>query len=122
MIKEAYAINEKNRSTLWLDAIEKEMKDVKITFQTIEGEKPPNGSQYVNFHMMFNIEMKDFQRKALLVAGSHMIHTLGTITYSDVVTRETVCIALTMVVLHGLEVKTADVLNASVLAPNQEKI
>ena len=36
--------------------------------------------------------------------------------------RETVCIALTMAVLHDLEVKAADVLNAYVMAPNHEKI
>ena len=39
-------------------------------------------------------------------------------TYSSVVTRETVCIALTMAALHDLEVKLADVLNAYVSAPN----
>ena len=51
-----------------------------------------------------------------------MIHTLDTITYSSVVNRETVCIALTMVALHDLEIKAADVLNAYVMAPNCEKI
>ena len=32
------------------------------------------------------------------------------------------CIVLTMAALHDLEVKAADVLNAYVMAPNQEKI
>ena len=39
----------------------------------------------------------------------------------SVVTREMVCIALTMMALHDQEVK-ADVLNAYVMAPNCEKI
>ena len=51
-----------------------------------------------------------------------MNHTPDTITYSSVVTRETVPIALTMVALHDLEVKTADVLNSYMTAPNVEKI
>ena len=51
-----------------------------------------------------------------------MTHTPDTITYSSVVTRETVCIALTMAALHDLEVKAANVLNAYVTAPNHEKI
>ena len=51
-----------------------------------------------------------------------MTHTLDMITYSSVVTRETVCITLTMVVLHDLEVKAADVLNTYVTAHNREKI
>ena len=49
MIKEVYALDEKNRNTLWQDAIQKEMEDVKIAFQTLtEGKKPHNGFQYVN--------------------------------------------------------------------------
>ena len=56
------------------------------------------------------------------MVGGHRTHTLDTIIYSSVVMRETVCITLTMVVLHDLEVKAADVLNAYVTAPNHEKI
>ena len=46
---------------------------------------------------------------------------LDFITYSTVVNIETVHIALTIVVLHYLEVKAADVLNAHMMAPNIEK-
>ena len=46
---------------------------------------------------------------------------LNVVTYSDMGTREMICIALTMVVLHNLEVKVADVLNTYVMAPNREK-
>ena len=51
-----------------------------------------------------------------------MAHTPDTIAYSSVVTREIVCIALTVVVLHDLEVKAAEVSNAYVTAPNHEMI
>ena len=40
------------------------------------------------------IKMEDFQRKACLVVGDHMIDTLDTITYSSVVTEETVQLPL----------------------------
>ena len=40
-----------------------------------------------------------------------MTYTPDAITYSSVVTRKTVHIALNMVVLHDLEVKAAEVLN-----------
>ena len=90
------------------------MENVKIAFQTIpEGKKPQNGFQYVNCFMVFDIKMEDFQRKACLVVGGHMTHTQDTITYSSVVT---------MVALHDLEVKAADVFNAYEMAPNHEKI
>ena len=49
-------------------------------------------------------------------------HTLDAITYSNVVTRETVHIALTMTASHNLEVKAAEILNAYVMAHNREKI
>ena len=65
--------------------------------------------------------MEDFPNKACLVAGGHIIHTPD-VTYSSVITRKTVHIALTMEVLHDLEVKAADVLNVYNIAPNQEKI
>ena len=57
IVNEAYAIEEKNRNTLWQDAIQKEMEYVKIAFQSIpKSKKPPN--------MVFDIKMDDFQRKA----------------------------------------------------------
>ena len=36
--------------------------------------------------------------------------------------KRDLCIALTMVALHDLKVKSADILNAYVTAPNHEKI
>ena len=66
--------------------------------------------------------MEDFQRKACLVTGGEMINTLDTITYSSVVTRETVYIALKLAELHDLEVKVVNVLNAYLMAPNHEMI
>ena len=122
-INDTYVIDQKNRNTLWQDAIQKEMENVKIAFQIIpDGKKPPNGFQYVNCHMVFDIKMEDLQRKALLAVGGHMTHTLDAITYSSVVTRESVHIMLAMVALHDLEVRAADLLNAYVMAPNHDKI
>ena len=93
MVNEAYAINEKNRNTLWQDAIQKEMVNGKIAVQII-----PKGEN-VKCRMIYNIQMKDFQRKVWLVVGGNMTNTTDTLTYSIVVTRETVCITLTMAAL-----------------------
>ena len=58
-VEEAIAIDEKKRNTLWQDAIEREMKNVKIAFQILpEGEKAPHSSQYVNCHMVFDIKWR----------------------------------------------------------------
>ena len=57
------------------------MENVKFAFQIIpKGNEPPNGFQYVNCHMVFDIKMEDFQRKAHLVMGGHMTHTPDTVT------------------------------------------
>ena len=45
-----------------------------------------------------------------------------TITYSSVVGHETVWIALTLAALDDFEVKVADIINAYLTAPTQEKI
>ena len=51
-----------------------------------------------------------------MVASRHMTNTPSTITYASVVSRETLKIALTMVVLHDMSVKTADIMNAYIKA------
>ena len=61
MVKEAHVINKKKGNTLPQDAIQKKMKNIKVAFQIIsEGEKSPNGFQYVDCHMMFDIKMENF--------------------------------------------------------------
>ena len=66
--------------------------------------------------------MDSFQRKFRMVAGGHMTEAPATLTYASVVSRESVRIALTIVALNDLEVKTADIQNAYLTAPVSEKI
>ena len=51
-----------------------------------------------------------------------MTEAPATLTYASVVGRETVRVALTIAALNGLDVKTADIENAYLTAPNREKI
>ena len=44
------------------------------------------------------------------------------ITYSSVVTHETVRLSLTIAALTDLDVKVADIMNAYITAPTKEKI
>ena len=47
----------------------KEMKLVHIAFHILsKDEKPAVGSQFMQCHMIFDIKMEDFRRKARLVA------------------------------------------------------
>ena len=108
---------------MWADAIATEMKNVKVAFKILDyGEMAPQDHQFVKCHMIFDIKMKNFRRKARLVAGGHMTTAPAAVTYASVVSRETVHIALTLTALNELEVKCGDVLNAYITAPVKEKI
>jgi hypothetical protein len=72
--------------------------------------------------MTFDIKIEDFRRKARMVAGGHMTGAPMIMTYTSVVSCETVCIALTLATLNDLEVKAADILNAYISAPIKEKV
>ena len=71
---------------------------------------------------MIDASVRYLQRKACLVMGDHMNHISDVNNYSIIVIRETICIALTVEVLHELEEKAADVVNTCVIASNREKI
>jgi hypothetical protein len=116
-------IDNENGNTLWQDAIRKEMSKVRIAFQLLDGgENPPPTFQEIRCHLVFDVKMEDFQRKARLVSGGHMTEAPASITYASVVSRESVRIALTLAALNDLEVKTADIENAYLTAPVGEKI
>ena len=80
----AIAIDRENGETLRWDAICKEMKNVRITFEESEGDKEdiPPGYQFVNCHRIFDIKMGEgFRRKARMVAGVHMTEAQASLTY-----------------------------------------
>ena len=55
------------------------------------------------------------------MAGGHTTVAPATITYASVVSRESVSIALLLAALKDVEVKTTDIENAYITAPNAEK-
>ena len=73
-------------------------------------------------HMIFDVKMEDFRRKARLVAGGHMTEVPAAATYSSVVSRDSVRIAFTMAALNDLDVCMGDIENAYLTAPVKEKI
>ena len=109
-VDEALQIDKVNGNSLWADAIRKEMDAVRVAFKILEAEESvPAAYQHIRCHMIFDVKMEDFRRKARYVAGGHMTEAPATLTYASVVSRESVRIALTMAALHGLEVKTGDI-------------
>ena len=124
-VKEAIAIDKENGNTLWWDAIRKEMKNVMQAFEKFEGKEGelPPGFQNIKCHFMFDIKMGDnFRRKARLVANGNETETPASLTYSSVVSRDSVRIALLMASLNELEVLACDIQNAYLTADCREKI
>jgi hypothetical protein len=71
--------------------------------------------------MVFDIKM-DFTRKARLVAGGHVTDPPVSIMYSTVVSRESVRIAFLIAALNDLNILAADIGNAYLNAPTDEKV
>ncbi len=98
-VEEALAIDKSNGDTLWWDAICKEMKNVRSAserWEQKEGDLPP-GYQKIKCHFIFDIMMaENFRQKARLVANGNETDAPATLTYSSVVSRDSVRIALRM--------------------------
>jgi hypothetical protein len=72
--------------------------------------------------MIFDVNMEYFPRKAIFVAVGHTTDTPHAMTYTSVVPRESVRIALFLADLNDLDVKMADIENAYLPAPIMEKV
>ena len=78
--------------------------------------------QVIRCHLIFDLKIEDFRRKARLVAGGHMTKAPASLTYSSVVSRESVRRALTLALLNALQVMLSDIENAYLTAPATKKI
>jgi hypothetical protein len=100
------------------------MKNVRPAFEVWDkdvSELPP-GYQKITCHMIFDVKMgENFRRKARFVADGHKTKTPAAMTYSSVVSRDSVCIALTIAALNDLEIMACDIQNAYLTADCREK-
>ena len=124
-VLQARQIDAKSGNILWWDAICKEMKNIRPAFEAFEGglEQLPSGFQKIKCHMIFDVKIgENFCRKACLVAGGHTTDAPATLTYSSVVSHDSVRIALTIAALNELEVMAYDIQNAYLTANCHKKI
>ena len=72
--------------------------------------------------MIFDTKLgENFRRKARMVAGGHTTKTPSSVTYSSVVSRDSVQIMLTIAALNNLDLQAANIENAYLTAPCREK-
>ena len=99
IVQDAYAIDAENGDSYWADAIREEMTKIKGAVRMHDGPvESLIGYQKITGHTIFDIKLReDFRRKARYVADGHKTKTPGLVTYSSVVSRDSVRI-LRMVV------------------------
>ena len=120
-VAETKTLGRENGNTLWQDTITKELANASVAFKTLGiNEKLPRGYQFVKCHMIFMLRWKVLGGR--LVTGGHLAKAPAAVTYTSVVSRETVRIVLTIAALNEIEVKCGDVMNAYITAPCTERI
>ncbi len=100
------------------------MKTVRPAFEIYEGEIwDLIGYQKITCHLIFDVKLgKNFRRKARYVAGGHTTRTPAALTYSSVVSRDSVRIALTAAALNDLDILVCNIERAYLTAKCRERI
>jgi hypothetical protein len=120
---EAVKLDEESGNTLWQDAIRKEMNNVRISFKVLNGEEAiPPTYQEIRCHMIFDVKMEDFCRKARFVTGGHTTDAPHVMTYASVVSRESARIALSLTALNDLDAMMGDIESAYLTAPINKEV
>ena len=128
---EALQLDAANGNHYWAVAVKKEMGKVKVAYKAHEEHTPKEvqkrlapeltGYQEIGCHLIFDVKM-DFTRKACFVADGSRMETPLSITYSSVVSRESVKLAFLIAALNELNIMSCDIGNAYLNAPCHEKI
>ena len=129
--EEALDLDRQNGNNLWRDAINKEMSKAKVSWKVLDGISPEEarkgkvdeliGFQEIRNHLVFDVKM-DFTRKARYCAGGHTTDAPDGITYSSVVSRDSVRLGFLAAALHDVDILSIDLENAYLNAPCAEKI
>ena len=82
-----------------------------------------NCFQQITGHIIFDIKLvEDFRGKARFMGNVHKTRPPNSVTYSSVVSRDSVRIMLLVVALNNLDIQGADIENAYLTEPCREKV
>ena len=100
------------------------MKNARVAFEEYaDNTSNLKGYQQIKCHMIFDIKIGEHLRhKARMVTDGHTITTPSSITYSSVVSRDSVQIALTIAALNKLKIRSCDIQNEYIAAPCRKMI
>ena len=129
-IQAAFNIDKKTGTDYWFKVIRHELEKLQVALE-IDDKIDPQAirlgaacSEYVGYkeircHWVFDIKM-DLTRRAHFVARGHTTDTPMSMTYSSVVSQDSICIALMLTSLNDLEVLSCDISKAYINAPCKE--
>ena len=117
------ALDKYNSNILWRDVIKKEMKVIDIAFKFLNDNKKiiPSYSK-ITCHFVFDIKF-DLYYKARYVASDHLALKVSQfLTYSSIVSQESVRITFTIMALNDLDIIMGDVSHAYLHTKTKEKV
>ena len=130
-VTEAIKIYHINGNNYWKEAIEKEMKRAKIPYEPIEyctleevrkGKVDDmHGYREITCHVISEMKM-DFTQRARFVANGSKTEAPVALTYSSVVSRYILQLALLITAKNDLDGMTCDIGNIYLNAPCKDKI
>ena len=98
------------------------MKNVEVAFKFLDdGTKMPIGFKKITCHLIFDVKF-DLTRKAGYVGGGHLTQVSPSLSYSNVVSRESVRIMFLVAALNDLDIKMCDIGNAYLNAETRERL
>ena len=122
-IERAYELDKENGNTLWRNAIEKEMKTVKVAFDIQpDGSPRPPGKKCIHCHIIFDTKAGTLLRKARCVADGSKVLEPECNTYASIISRESVRLVFMIAALNDLEVFFVDCEGACLNAPCRENL
>ena len=123
-VKEAVSLDEANGNTLLQDAIKLNMNNSCIAFKLCKKiDKAPGGVGHTenNCYIIFYLKI-DMTRKARFAANDHLTDVPTYMTYSNIVSRDTVHIGFLMADLNNLDFLDSGIYNDILVAPTKENI
>ena len=120
--EDAVALDRANGNTMWQDAIKKEMKNVAVAFKFLDNDDEiPIGFKSIQCHIVYDVKF-DLTRKARYVGGGHRTKVPASMTYSSVVSRDSVRIMFLIAALNDLDIQMCDIGNAYLNAETRERL
>ena len=120
-VKEAYMLDKEAGNALWQYSVSKEMKNNRVSFQVLDNDQAIlPGYTSLECHMIFEVKM-ELTREARFVNNGVKTPDPKESIYDGVVSRESVRITFTYAALMGFGVMAADIQNAYLKAPTNEK-